>query len=110
MKNYKIEKFIEKTLKAYGIDTWISKEHYGNLESRYNYQHDVSEYTVSTESQEVTIQAEIADANNASKKAKKTPFRSEEAALLDKIEKAAADNILLQHGNHKAAHQVTLDR
>ena len=66
--------------------------------------------TVATKDQEVAVQAEIANTNNASEKASKVPFSDEEAALLDKIEKAAADNILLQHGNHEAAHQATLDR
>ena len=112
MKHYKSAKFMEKALKAYELTLEEVKNAMETLKAATitNNMVDVSEYAVSTESQEVAVQAEITNANNASEKASKAPFSDEEAALLDKIEKATADNILLQHGNHEAAHQATLDR
>ena len=39
----------------------------------------------------------------------KSPFTSEEAKLLDKIEKSTFDNIIYQHGNHESAHQAAIN-
>ena len=79
MKHYKSAKFMEKALKAYELTLEEVKNAMETLKAAAitNNMVDVSEYAVSIESQEVAVQAEIANTNNASEKASKSATKKQ---------------------------------